>query len=368
MTARPVLTDADFPPLKNDLILRAARGEPTERTPVWVMRQAGRYLPEFRETRAEHDFFRVCRTPELATRVTLQPIDRYAGLLDASIIFCDILVVPQALGMTVEMVPGKGPHFPEPLREPADLERLTTHVDVEKELGYALDAITLTRQQLAGRVPLFGFCGAPWTLMAYMIEGGGSKTFSKAKRWLFQYPDAASQLLQRLTEVAADFLVAQVNAGAQIVQVFDSWAGELSPADFERFSLPYLRQIAERVRAQLGDRAVPMVVFAKGAHFGLHALAHAGYDVVSLDWTVTPQEARRAMAGAPRVTLQGNLDPCLLFAPHDVLRARARQMINDFGVGGGHIANLGHGMMPDHDPEALRVYLEAVRDASTVSR
>jgi uroporphyrinogen decarboxylase len=218
-TEQRILTDADFPPLRNDLILRAARGEPTERTPVWVMRQAGRYLPEFREMRAEHDFFRVCRTPELAARVTLQPIERYEGLLDASIIFCDILVIPQALGMTVEMVPGKGPHFPEPLHVPDDLNRLTKTVDVVKELGYALDAITLTRKQLDGRVPLFGFCGAPWTLMAYMVEGGGSKTFSKAKTWLYQYPEASKNLLDQLTDVLVDFLVAQVNAGAQVLIV-----------------------------------------------------------------------------------------------------------------------------------------------------
>jgi uroporphyrinogen decarboxylase len=368
MSTRPVLRDADFPPLKNDLILRAARGEAVERTPVWVMRQAGRYLPEFREMRAEHDFFKVCRTPELAARVTLQPIERYGELLDASIIFCDILVIPQAVGMTVEMVPGKGPHFPEPLRVPQDLNRLKHNVNIEQELGYALDAITLTRKQLAGRVPLFGFCGAPWTLMAYMIEGGGSKTFSKAKRWLYHYPDASATLLQLLTDVAVDFLVAQVNAGAQILQVFDSWAGELSPEDFNQFSLPYLRQIAKRVRSALGDRAVPMVVFAKGAHYALNELARSNYDVVSLDWTITPQEARRAMQGAPRVTLQGNLDPSVLYAPEHIIRARTTQMIQAFGTGGGHIANLGHGMMPDHDPEALRIFLETVRNASTVKR
>ncbi|KAI9592746.1 uroporphyrinogen decarboxylase-like protein [Syncephalis fuscata] len=371
-TSQRILTDADFPPLRNDLLLRAARGEQTERTPVWVMRQAGRYLPEFREMRAEHDFFRVCRTPELAARVTLQPIERFEGLLDASIIFCDILVIPQALGMTVEMVPGKGPHFPEPLQTPDDLARLTENVDVIAELGYALDAITLTRKQLDGRVPLFGFCGAPWTLMAYMIEGGGSKTFSKAKTWLYQYPEASAKLLERLTVVLVDFLVAQVNAGAQILQVFDSWAGELAPKDFEQFSLPYLRQVAQQVRARLGERAVPMVVFAKNVHYALPALAQSGYDVVSLDWTLSPVEVRRQIASgtsdkaAPLVTLQGNLDPSVLFGPPDLIRSRTREMIAQFtAAGGAHIANLGHGMLPNHDPEALRVFLETVRDASS---
>ncbi|RKP26255.1 uroporphyrinogen decarboxylase [Syncephalis pseudoplumigaleata] len=367
-TQQRILTDADFPPLRNDLLLRAARGEPTKHAPVWVMRQAGRYLPEFRAMRAEHDFFRVCRTPELAARLTLQPIERYGDLLDGSIIFSDILVVPQALGMTVEMVPGKGPHFPEPLSVPEDLNRLAASVDVVAELGYMFDAITLTRQQLDGRVPLFGFCGAPWTLMAYMVEGGGSKTFSKAKTWLYKYPEASAQLLGRLTDVLIDFLVGQVNAGAQILQVFDSWAGELSPQDFEQFSLPYLRRIATEVRGRLGDRAVPMTVFAKGAHYALPGLAQAGYNGISLDWTLSPVEARRQVAAATSETiaLQGNLDPCVLFAPHDVIRARTREMVEQFKTAGGaHIANLGHGMLPDHDPEALRVFLETVREASS---
>jgi uroporphyrinogen decarboxylase len=206
----------EFPPLKNDLILRVIKGEKVEKTPVWIMRQAGRYLPEFRKARVTNDFFTVCRTPELACEVTLQPIDRYGELLDASIIFSDILVVPQAMGLEVQMVPQKGPHFPEPLKTPADLERLKKDVDVDTSLKYVYDAITLTRKKLEGRVPLFGFVGGPWTLMAYMIEGGGSKTLSKAKSWLFRHPKQSHELLQRITDILVDFLAGQVRAGAQV--------------------------------------------------------------------------------------------------------------------------------------------------------
>lgn len=212
-----IYTDKDFPVLKNDLILRVVKGEKVEKTPVWIMRQAGRYLPEFREVRAQHDFFTVCRSPELACQVTLQPIDRYEGLLDASIIFSDILVVPQAMGMEVQMIPGKGPHFPDPLVTPACMTKLLPPpINVDHSLSYVYEAITMTRTKLNGRVPLFGFVGAPWTLMAYMIEGGGSKTLSKAKTWLFKYPKESHQLLQRITDVVIDFLVGQAQAGAQV--------------------------------------------------------------------------------------------------------------------------------------------------------
>ncbi|CAL1702175.1 unnamed protein product [Somion occarium] len=275
-----------FPPLKNDLLLRAARGEETERAPVWVMRQAGRYLPEFRKVRESHEFFEVCRTPELATEVTIQPIRRYSGLLDAAIIFSDILVIPQAMGMEVEMKPG--PYFPDPLNTPADIAKLTKDVDVNKELGYVFEAITMTRNALKGEVPLIGFCGAPWTLFAYMVEGGGSKTFQKAKTWLFQYPQESEKLLMRIADVCVDFLVGQVKAGAQLLQVFDSWAGELAPHHFQQFSFPTLQHISSGVRQKLaseGIPAVPMTLFAKGANHALSQLAEqGGYDVLGIDW------------------------------------------------------------------------------------
>ncbi|CAO1638971.1 unnamed protein product [Sympodiomycopsis kandeliae] len=378
-----------FPGLKNDLILRAARGEQTERAPVWIMRQAGRYLPEFRKLRESHDFFTCCRTPSLACEITLQPIIRYRGLLDAAIIFSDILVVPQAMGLEVEMLPSKGPHFPAPLETPKDFDRLKKKVDVEKELGYVFEAITMTRTELAGQVPLIGFCGAPWTLMAYMIEGGGSKGFEKAKRWLFDYPEESKVLLQQIADVCADFLVGQVRAGAQMLQVFDSWAGELSPAHFRTFSLPYLKSIQTTVRERLAcssTTCVPMIVFAKGAlGHSLSEVSKLGYDVVALDWTVEPSVARRVvdLTTTPpkkgsssseetesfhRIALQGNMDPSVLYASKEAINKEVERMIRGkkggFGGSGAYIANLGHGITPGVDPEHLRAYLEAIHRVS----
>ncbi|KAF9384428.1 Uroporphyrinogen decarboxylase in heme biosynthesis [Podila verticillata] len=348
-----------FPPLKNDLILRAARGEKTERAPVWVMRQAGRYLPEFRAERVENDFFKICRTPELATKVTLQPIDRYEGLLDASIIFSDILVIPQAMGLQVEMIPGKGPHFPDPLVVPTDMSRLKKDVDVNQELKYVFEAITMTRHALHGRVPLIGFVGAPWTLMAYMIEGGGSKTLSKAKEWIFKHPKASHELLGRITDVCVDFLVGQVRAGAQMLQVFESWGGELGPHDFELFSLPYLAQIVTRVKTELGsEHAVPMSVFAKGSWYALDKLSVIGYDVVSLDWTHSPEHAKAMTKG--RVTLQGNMDPNLLYGGDEAIVAAVERMVRGFGSTQRYIANLGHGILPTVPVEAMELFLKTV--------
>ncbi len=345
---------AEHPPLKNDLLLRAARREPTERVPVWVMRQAGRYLPEFQAVRAEHDFFTVCRTPELACEVTLQPLRRFP--LDAAIIFSDILVVPQALGLEVEMVKGRGPHFPDPLAGPGDLGRLAAP-DVQRDLGYVYEAVSLTRRVLGGRCPLIGFAGAPWTLAAYMIEGGGSKTFSKSKAWLWAHPEASHELLQAVAEVVAGHLAAQADAGAQALQVFDSWAGLLSPAQFAEFALPYLNQIADRLKERHPE--VPLIVFARGAHYALDALAASAYDVVGLDWTILPAAAR-AIVG-DRAALQGNLDPAALYGSPATIRAAARQMLAGLGTEG-TIANLGHGMHPDHDPEHLGAFVEAVQE------
>ncbi len=344
----------DFPKLENDLLLCAARREATEHAPVWMMRQAGRYLPEYRAVRERHDFFEVVRTPELAAEVALQPIDRFP--LDAAIIFSDILVIPQVFGLDVQMVAGKGPHFPEPLAGPGDLSRLRTP-DVKADLGHVLEALTLTRRRLEGRVPLIGFCGAPWTLMAYMIEGGGSKSFRTARAWLHRHPEASRELLDRLTDACARFLIAQIEAGAQVVQVFDSWAGLLGPRLFQRFALPALQALAARVGAAHPD--VPRIVFAKGTPYALDALAETAYDVISLDWTQDPAAARRVVG--ERATLQGNLDPCALYAAPEDIRRQVRDMLADFGPRG-HIANLGHGMLPDHDPAHARVFIDAVRE------
>lgn len=343
-------------PITNDLLLRAAGGEETERTPVWMMRQAGRYLPEYRALRAEEAFFEVCRTPVLAAEVTLQPIERFD--VDAAIIFSDILVIPQAMGMNVEMVKGHGPSFPEPLRSPADLDRLR-EPNIEEDLSYVYDAIKLTVERLRGRVPLIGFCGAPWTLMAYMVEGGGSKHFVEVRSWLYRFEDAARELLSRLADVVARHLLGQIRAGARAVQVFDSWAGLLGPIEYEAFVMPSLVEIARRVKDAHPD--VPAIIFPRGAHYALEMLDGSPYDVISLDWTMDPAVARERIG--KRHALQGNLDPAVLFADPATIRREVRRMLERFGPRG-HIANLGHGMHPQHDPEHARVFVDAVHEIS----
>ena len=347
---------SQFPPLENDLVIRAARRQPSERTPVWMMRQAGRYLPEYRALRAEEAFFEVCRTPELAAEVTLQPLERFP--LDAAIIFSDILVVPQAMGMEVLLVKGEGPKLPEPLNSPNDLGRLL-RPDVRRELGYVFDAITLTRTRLSGRAPLIGFCGAPWTLMTYMVEGGGSKSFVKSRSWLYRYPSASKELLMQLVDILVDYLVGQADAGAQVLQVYDTWAGLLGPVEFEEFVLPGLSEIARRVKEARPE--VPLIVFARGAHHANEALSKTEFDVVGLDWTIDPAVARTQVDN--RAALQGNLDPAVLYAEPETIRREVRRMLGAFGPVG-HIANLGHGMHPDHDPDHARAFVEAVGEIS----
>ena len=351
-----------FPPLLNDRLLRAARFEAVDRVPVWMMRQAGRYLPEFQAVRADHPFFEVCRTPELACEVTLQPLRRFD--LDASIIFSDILVVPQAMGLEVQMVKGRGPVLPGPLRSPSDVARLGPGEPDAAELCATYDALTLTRREIGGRVPLIGFSGAPWTLMAYMVEGGGSKNWATAKSWLYAEPEASRDLLGRLAASVAGYLVAQADAGAQALQVFDSHAGELAPDVFRSFVLPGLVEIAERVRA--AHPSIPLVGFARGAHHALGALADA-YDIVGVDERISLADARARVGG--RAAVQGNLDPSALFAPPAALRSHVETMLDaastpEHGLRG-VIANLGHGMLPTHTPEMAGAFVEAVHDASS---
>ncbi|XP_058979584.1 uroporphyrinogen decarboxylase-like isoform X2 [Musca domestica] len=350
----------NFPALKNDNVLKAARGEPVDRVPVWVMRQAGRYLPEFQEVRKEHDFFTVCRTPELACEVTMQPLRRFD--LDASIIFSDILVIPQAFGMTVEMHPGVGPVFPEPLQTPADLAKLKPEGAVER-LSYVGDAITMMRHMLDGKVPLLGFTGAPWTLMGYMIEGGGSKTMSKAKAWLKNYTDDSKKLLDMLASSIVDYLEMQVKAGAQMVQVFESSAEHLSKEEFLTWCAPYLKDIASKLKQRLSEQnipLVPMTIFAKGAGHSLAEQATFGYDVISLDWTVDPEEARKQVG--PNITLQGNLDPQDLYKTPEEIRELATTMVRKFGKTR-YIANLGHGITPQTPIVSMEVFVDAVHKA-----
>jgi uroporphyrinogen decarboxylase len=340
----------------NDLFLRACRREPTDRPPVWMMRQAGRYLPEYRAVRERADFLTMVRTPELAAEVTLQPVDLVG--VDAAIIFSDILVVPQAMGMELTVTDGVGPKFPEPLRSAADVAALR-EIEPEEHLGYVLDAIRLARRELAGRVPLIGFAGAPWTLMSYMIEGGASKAFTQAKRLLLQDPGLAHRLLGRLARTVGQFLQAQVAAGAETVQLFDSWAGALAPRDFRDFALPYLAEAARLAR----EAGAPVIVFAPGAGWALEEIASAtGADVVGIDWQTDPADARRRLA-SHGVALQGNLDPCWLYAAPATIRARTRDMLAAFG-GRGHIANLGHGILPDVPVAHARAFVDAVKEWS----
>jgi uroporphyrinogen decarboxylase len=338
----------------NDLFLRACRREPVERPPVWMMRQAGRYLPEYRAVRERADFLTMVGTPELAVEVTLQPIDRLG--VDAAIIFSDILVVPQAMGMKLSVDEGVGPRFHEPLRAAAEFDRLRDP-DPAHDLAYVLDALRLARRELAGRVPLIGFAGAPWTLMSYMVEGQGSKAFTHAKRLLVQEPARAHALLKRLARAVGEFLIAQVAAGAQAVQLFDSWASALGPRDFREFALPYLAESVRLARTA----GVPVIAFAPGAGWALEEIAAAtGAEVIGVDWQTEPADARRRLAGRP-AALQGNFDPSWLYAPPATIRARTHEMLEAFG-GRGHIANLGHGITPDVPVAHARAFVDAVRE------
>eukprot|EP01099_Mayorella_cantabrigiensis_P000630 TRINITY_DN1273_c0_g1_i1.p1 TRINITY_DN1273_c0_g1~~TRINITY_DN1273_c0_g1_i1.p1 ORF type:complete len:408 (+),score=119.10 TRINITY_DN1273_c0_g1_i1:23-1246(+) len=366
----------NFPELKNDLFLRAIRCEKVERTPVWVMRQAGRYLPEFRESRKKADFFTLCKTPDLVAEVTLQPIDRYQ--LDAAIIFSDILVIPQVLGFNVEMKPEVGPVILNRVEEASAIDQLTLP-DVQKELNYVYESEVLTRHKLGGRVPLIGFTGAPWTLFAYCVEGKGSKEFARAKKFLYLHPERSHRLLRLLTDAIVDHLIGQVVKGhVQALQVFDSWAGLLPQPIFEEFALSYLKEICHRVKTVCPE--IPIIVFAKGANFSIPQLAtpypnsdHA-FDVIGLDWCIEPDFARKqvdevlqqekAQTGRERtIALQGNLDPSVLYGSPETIRDQVKKMINKFGTHG-HIANLGHGMNPDHDPELLKVFIDYVHEYS----
>ncbi|GMM28807.1 uroporphyrinogen decarboxylase [Martiniozyma asiatica (nom. inval.)] len=354
------MSETAFPELKNDLILRAARGETVERAPCWLMRQAGRYLPEYHEVKGGRDFFETCRDAEIASAITIQPIDHFEGLIDAAIIFSDILVIPQAMGMDVQMIDKVGPRFTQPLRDPQDLSRVNFNCNVSKELEWAFKAITLTRINLKGRVPLLGFCGAPWTLMCYMIEGGGTKIFRFVKEWIFKYPEESHRLLQGITEVAIEFLALQVKAGAQMLQIFESWGGELASGDFDKFSLPYLKQIADRLPVRLAElnlEKVPMTVFAKGSWYALDKLCDLNYDVVSLDWLWSPSEAVKIAKG--RVTLQGNMDPCVVYGSKEVITAEVERMFKEFNGGKkNYIVNFGHGTHPFMDPEQVEWFLK----------
>lgn len=341
--------------LENDLLVRASLGKQTERSPVWLMRQAGRILPEYRKVRERAGDFKVMvKTPELAAEVTIQPVNILK--VDAAIIFSDILVIPEAMGLNYEMEENKGPVFPRRIASLADLNSL--HISESEELNYVHDAIRLTKKELNGKVPLIGFAGAPWTIFSYMVEGRGSKTFSQPKKMLYTQPEFSHKLLNMITQSTINYLKGQIKAGADLIQIFDSWAGILSPEQYATFSLKYIRQICDAI----GD--VPKIVFAKGAFFARPEMNDLNCQVIGLDWNMGIHESRSLM---PTKVLQGNLDPCALYGSLDDVKRETRQMLDAFGPYK-HIANLGHGLYPDIEVDKVKCFIDTVKQYSAAKR
>ncbi|MFL1894328.1 uroporphyrinogen decarboxylase [Aquimarina sp. 2-A2] len=336
--------------IENDLFLKALKGETVSRPPVWMMRQAGRYLPEFMAIKEKYDFFTRCRTPELASEITVQPIDIIGP--DAAILFSDILVIPQAMNIEVEMKEGVGPWLPNPIRSVKDVDQVIVP-DVHEELGYVMEAIKMTKERLANRVPLIGFAGSPWTIMCYAVQGQGSKNFDKAKEFCFTQPVAAHALLQKITDTTIAYLKAKVASGVDAVQVFDSWGGMLSPTDYKEFSWQYIQQIIDALKDE-----TQVIVFGKGCWFALQDMAKSGAAALGVDWTCSPKNARYLTGG--NITLQGNFDPSRLLSPPSEIKKMVTQMINEFGKDR-YIANLGHGILPNIPVANARAFVDAVK-------
>ncbi len=344
----------------NTVFLDALLKKPVPRTPVWMMRQAGRYLPEYRKTRAQAgNFLDLCKNPELACEVTLQPLARYR--LDAAILFSDILTIPDAMGLGLYFAENEGPRFQSPLRTRADIDQVPVP-DPEQELRYVLDAVRLIRNSLAGKVPLIGFSGSPWTLATYMVEGGGSKNFRQIKGLMYEQPETLHLLLDKLSQAVAQYLNAQIAAGAQAVMIFDTWGGVLTGEDYQAFSLNYARRVRELLTRKINHQNVPCVFYTKGGGQWLELMADAGFDALGLDWQTDMGEARKRVG--ERVALQGNLDPLALYAPTAVIRAKVGDILAKYGQGSGHIFNLGHGILPDVDPSHAEAMIEAVHELS----
>jgi uroporphyrinogen decarboxylase len=346
--------------LQNDTFLRALLREPVDYTPVWMMRQAGRYLPEYRATRAKAgSFMDLCKNPELACEVTLQPLDRYP--LDAAILFSDILTVPDAMGLGLYFSEGEGPHFERPIRTAADVDQLPIP-DPEGELKYVMDAVSTIRGALNGRVPLIGFSGSPWTLATYMVEGSGSKNFSKIKGMMFDQPALLHRLLEKVADSVTTYLNAQVARGAQATMIFDTWGGSLAPANYREFSLAYMQRVVEGVTREAEGRKVPVILFTKNGGQWLGDMAKTGCDALGVDWTTDLADARRLVED--RVALQGNMDPCTLYASPERIREEVARVLASYGHGSGHVFNLGHGITPDVDPERPAAMIAAVHELS----
>jgi uroporphyrinogen decarboxylase len=347
-------------PLQNDLFLRALLRQPTPRTPLWMMRQAGRYLPEYRATRARAgSFLKLCMNPELACEVTLQPLERYR--LDAAILFSDILTVPHAMNLGLEFEAGEGPKIARPVRTAADIDNLPIP-DPERELRYVMDAVRTIRRELHGRVPLIGFAGSPWTVGTYVVEGGGSRNFEHIKGMLYGAPRELHRLLDKLARATTLYLNAQVAAGAQAVMIFDTWGGSLTPADYREFSLRYMQQIVAGLTREADARRVPVILFTKGGGQWLADMANTGCDALGVDWTTDLADARLAVQD--RVALQGNLDPSVLYAPPAQIREQVGRVLASYGNGPGHVFNLGHGIHPEVPPEHALAMVEAVHELS----
>ena len=363
-------TDSAWPPLANDTFLRACLRQPTDHTPIWLMRQAGRYLPEYNATRAKAgSFMGLATNPDFATEVTLQPLERYP--LDAAILFSDILTVPDAMGLGLSFATGEGPRFANPVRDEAAVAKLAVP-DLDK-LRYVFDAVSSIRRALGGRVPLIGFAGSPWTLACYMVEGAGSDDYRLVKTMMYARPDLMHRILEINADAVAGYLNAQIEAGAQAVMIFDSWGGTLADGLFQAFSLAYTRRVVERLKREQGGQRVPCIVFVKGGGQWLEQIADCGADTVGVDWTVDLGAARRRVGD--RVALQGNLDPMALFAPPDALRTEARRVLDSFvppqteaGAGGGHVFNLGQGISRHTPPEHVAVLVQAVHEHSKALR
>ena len=346
--------------LKNDRFLRALLREPVDVTPVWMMRQAGRYLPEYRSIRKRAgDFLTLCKSPELACEVTLQPLRRYP--LDAAILFSDILTIPDALGQGLYFSEGEGPRFQKVIKTLTDVEHLP-EINVARELSYVTDAVTLIREELNGMVPLIGFSGSPWTLATYMIEGGSSKDFRSVKQFMYDNPEAMHLLLGKLADAVTDYLNAQIRAGAQAVQIFDTWGGVLTTSCYAAFSLQYMRNIVGKLIKEHEGRKVPIILFTKGGGLWLESIADSGCQAIGLDWTINIGDARRRVGD--KVALQGNLDPSILYASPSIIRAEVENIIQNYGAGPGHIFNLGHGISPGVNPDNVTAFVDAVHEFS----
>ncbi len=347
-------------PLENDRFLRALLREPVDRTPVWMMRQAGRYLPEYRATRERAgSFMALCKSPELACEVTLQPLERFP--LDAAILFSDILTIPDAMGLGLYFAEGEGPRFERPLRTAAEIDRLGVP-DPEQELGYVIDAVRTIRRELRGRVPLIGFSGSPWTLSTYMVEGGSSKEYAHVKGMMFDRPELMHKLLDTIARSVTSYLNAQIAAGAQAVMIFDTWGGILTPRDYREFSLRYMEQIVAGLTREAEGRKVPVILFTKGGGGWLEAMADTGCDALGVDWTLDLGDARRRVGD--RVALQGNMDPTVLYASPERIRQEVVTILDSYGKGSGHVFNLGHGIHQHVDPEHAAAFVEAVHELS----